>query len=70
MIQGSAADQAKLAMKLCDEQGFDIRLPVHDEINAIVQNPKQATEIKEIMEQAIKFELDFVADLDLGTSWK
>ena len=70
LIQGSAADQAKLAMKLCDEQGFDIRLPVHDEINAIVQNPKQATEIKEIMEQAIKFELDFVADLDLGTSWK
>ena len=69
LIQGSAADQTKLAMVLCDEAGLDLRLPVHDELNAMVESEKEAKLMCEIMENAIELKLPSVADLDLGTTW-
>ena len=69
LIQGSAADQTKLAMVLCDEAGIDLRLPVHDELNSMVDNEPQARLMCEIMENATRLELPSVADLDLGPSW-
>lgn len=69
LIQGSAADQTKYAMVLCDEAGIDMRLPVHDEINSMVPDEKTARLQCEIMENAVKLRLPSVADLDLGKTW-
>jgi DNA polymerase I-like protein with 3'-5' exonuclease and polymerase domains len=69
LIQGSAADQAKKAMVDAYKAGFDLRLPVHDEINAMVNNKQESNQLKEIMEQAITLNVPVIADIDLGPTW-
>ena len=69
LIQGSAADQAKVAMVNAYKAGFDLRLPVHDEINAMVANKEESDNLKEIMEQAIQLKVPVIADIDLGPTW-
>jgi DNA polymerase I-like protein with 3'-5' exonuclease and polymerase domains len=69
LIQGSAADQAKIAMVHAYKAGFDLRLPVHDEINAMVSNEQESNQLKEIMEQAIPLKVPVIADIDLGGTW-
>ena len=69
LIQGSAADQAKIAMVHAYKAGMDLRLPVHDEINAMVANKEESNKLKEIMEQAIPLKVPVVADIDLGGTW-
>lgn len=69
LIQGSAADQTKLAMVLAHDAGFDLRLPVHDEINAMVSTEAEAKELGKIMEEAITLKVPVVADIDLGPTW-
>jgi DNA polymerase I-like protein with 3'-5' exonuclease and polymerase domains len=49
--------------------GFDLRLPVHDEINAMVSNEQESNQLKEIMEQAIPLKVPVIADIDLGPTW-
>jgi DNA polymerase I-like protein with 3'-5' exonuclease and polymerase domains len=69
LIQGSAADQAKVAMVNAYEAGFDLRLPVHDEINAMVKNEQESLDLKLIMEEAIPLKVPVIADIDLGPTW-
>jgi DNA polymerase I-like protein with 3'-5' exonuclease and polymerase domains len=69
LIQGSAADQAKVAMVNAYKAGLDLRLPVHDEINAMVTDEKESNVLKEIMEQAIPLKVPVIADIDLGPTW-
>lgn len=69
LIQGSAADQTKVAMVHCDEAGIDIRLPVHDEINAMTPDEREANLMKEIMENAMDLRVPSVSDLDIGRTW-
>jgi DNA polymerase I-like protein with 3'-5' exonuclease and polymerase domains len=69
LIQGSAADQAKVAMVHAYKSGMDLRLPVHDEINAMVADEQESNKLKEIMEQAIPLKVPVVADIDLGGTW-
>ena len=69
LIQGSAADQAKVAMVNAYEAGFDMRLPVHDEINAMVSNEQESKQLATIMEEAIPLNVPVVADIDLGPTW-
>ncbi len=69
LIQGSAADQAKQAMVDAYDAGFDMRLPVHDEINAMVSSEQEAKRLGEIMENAIKLKVPVVSDIDLGKTW-
>jgi len=69
LIQGSSADQTKLAMVECFRAGLDLRLPVHDELNSMVKNEKEAKLMCEIMEHVIKLKVPTVADLDLGKTW-
>ena len=57
LIQGSAADQAKKAMVDAYEAGFDMRLPVHDEINAMVSSEQESLDLKLIMENAIQLKV-------------
>ena len=69
LIQGSAADQAKVAMVHAYKAGMDLRLPVHDEINAMVADKQESNKLKEIMEQAIPLKVPVIADIDLGGTW-
>jgi DNA polymerase I-like protein with 3'-5' exonuclease and polymerase domains len=69
LIQGSAADQAKVAMVHAYKAGMDLRLPVHDEINAMVSDEQDSNKLKEIMEQAIPLKVPVIADIDLGGTW-
>ena len=69
LIQGSAADQAKKAMVDAYDAGFDMRLPVHDEINCMVNSEKESLDLKLIMENAIQLKVPVIADIDLGKTW-
>lgn len=69
LIQGSAADQTKIAMVELHKQGIDLRLPVHDELNAMVTSDKEVKLITDIMEHAIELKVPTVADVDLGPTW-
>ena len=71
VIQGSSADQTKLAMVKADESGFPLHLQVHDELNLCV-HPDYVHEIKElvhIMENCIKLEVPSKVDCGLGEDW-
>lgn len=70
LIQGSAADQTKLAMVQLWKDGFDLRLPVHDELNAMVETEDQAHALCRCMEEVLPLNLPSVADMDLGKTWK
>jgi len=69
LIQGSAADQAKKAMVDAYKAGFDLRLPVHDEINCMVNSEKESLDLKLLMENAIPLHVPVIADIDLGNTW-
>jgi DNA polymerase I-like protein with 3'-5' exonuclease and polymerase domains len=69
LIQGSAADQAKKAMVDAYQAGFDLRLPVHDEINCMVNSEKESLDLKLLMENAIPLNVPVIADIDLGKTW-
>ena len=69
LIQGSAADQSKLAMVESFKAGLDVRLPVHDEINAMVTSQKEVDLLRDIMEHVIELKVPTVADIDLGPTW-
>jgi len=69
LIQGSAADQTKIAMVELHKAGIDLRLPVHDELNAMVTSDKEVEMVREIMEHAIELKVPTVADIDLGRTW-
>lgn len=70
LIQGSAADQSKLALVAAWKEGMDVRLPVHDEINIIYTDEKEPVQLKEIMEHVIELRVPTVADVDLGPTWQ
>ena len=69
LIQGSAADQSKLALVAAYKAGLDVRLPVHDEINIMARTPKDIKLLKEIMENVLTLEVPVVADIDVGPTW-
>ena len=69
LIQGSAADQSKLALVEAFKAGLDIRLPVHDEINIMVHQESDTKTLTDIMENVIQLKVPTVADVDLGPTW-
>lgn len=69
VIQGSSADQAKLAMVKADEAGFDIALQVHDELDSSVPDRRTAEGLAEVMSNAYELELPFSVDVELGPNW-
>lgn len=69
LIQGSSADQTKMAMVACDEAGLDIIIQVHDEIAFSVQNRDEAEHAAEIMRNCTPLELPSKVDVEIGQSW-
>jgi len=69
IIQGTAADQTKLAMLEAYKQGFTPLMSVHDEINFEVKNEDEAKTLKKIMEDALPMRVQTIADLSLNHYW-
>ena len=69
LIQGSAADQTKLAFAECYEAGLPPMLQVHDELAFSIENDDQAKQIVEIMENGLKLNVPSKVDVALETNW-
>jgi DNA polymerase I-like protein with 3'-5' exonuclease and polymerase domains len=69
VIQGSAADQNKLAMAQCYEEGLVPLLTVHDELCFNVETDEQAARITKIMEEGLPLKVPSKVDQELGNDW-
>lgn len=69
LIQGSAADQTKLAMVLMDENNYKIQLQIHDEIDTTVYSEKIAEEMAEIMTTCVPLVVPSKVDIEIGANW-
>lgn len=69
LIQGSAADQTKLAMVLLDDNNFRIQLQIHDEIDTTVYDEKTAKEMAEIMTTCVPLVVPSKVDIEIGANW-
>ena len=70
LIQGTAADQTKLAMvNIYETLGIVPLLQVHDELNCSVKSDKEAKEIKNIMETCLKLEVPSNVDYKIKSNW-
>lgn len=69
LIQGSAADQTKLAMVLMNENNFRIQLQMHDEIATTIYKEKTATDMAEIMRTCVSLVVPSKVDVEIGANW-
>ncbi len=73
IIQGSSADQTKLALVELDRAGHYIQLQVHDEMDGSFASTKEAKEAGDIMRDCILSRCNpyvpFKVDTECGPSW-
>lgn len=69
LIQGSAADMTKLAMRELWREGILPLGTVHDEIDISTSDPKIVARTKEIMEHALPLSIPVVVDVGSGKNW-
>lgn len=69
LIQGSSADQTKLATVLVDEAGYYVQLQVHDELDGSCRNREEAEAIGDIMRNCVKLRVPSKVDVEVGPSW-
>ena len=69
LIQGSAADQTKIAMVALHEAGMRPILQVHDEIALSIKERAEAQAAAEIMVNAVRLEVPSRVDIEIGPSW-
>jgi DNA polymerase I-like protein with 3'-5' exonuclease and polymerase domains len=69
LIQGSAADQTKIAMIELDRQGFFMVAQIHDECAFSIKDRNEAKQIGEIMENIYKLSVPTRCDVEIGASW-
>lgn len=69
LIQTSAADMTKLAMRDLWREGIVSLVQVHDELNNSIGNMKQKEKIERIMRDCVKLELPVKVDGKTGPTW-
>jgi DNA polymerase I-like protein with 3'-5' exonuclease and polymerase domains len=69
VVQGSAADQTKLAVVTAHEQGEPLQLQVHDEIDMSVVDEAHAERVADIMRNCLKLHVPSKVDVEIGDSW-
>lgn len=69
LIQGSAADQTKKAMRLMADADLSILTTVHDEVDISFSDPKDLEVGKEAMEQAVELRVPVKVDIETGPTW-
>ena len=69
LIQGSSADQTKLAMVHAHREGIRLQLQVHDEIDLTIHDRAEAERLAEIMRTAVTSSVPFLVDIEIGPNW-
>jgi DNA polymerase I-like protein with 3'-5' exonuclease and polymerase domains len=69
LIQGSAADQTKMAMVKLYKEGFLPLIQVHDELDMSFSSEEEKKKIIEIMEHALELRVPSKVDVEIGPSW-
>jgi len=69
LVQGSAADMTKKAMVLLYEKGIVPHIQIHDELCVSIKDHETRTMVQDIMEQAIKLEINNKVDCESGPNW-
>jgi DNA polymerase I-like protein with 3'-5' exonuclease and polymerase domains len=69
LIQGSAADQTKLAIVECYKKGILPKLQIHDELCFDISNDEQINLIKQTMENCMELKVPSVVDVATGDNW-
>jgi len=72
LIQPSAADQTKAAMKAVYDAGYGghVLIQVHDELCCSVKDRATAVKISEVMRDAVKLEVPVKVDVEIGPNWR
>lgn len=68
-IQGSAADQTKIALVELDRAGHYIQIQVHDEIDGSYGDVAEAKRAAELMRDCVPMKVPSKVDLEVGPSW-
>ena len=69
VIQGSAADMGKIALRTLGQAGIIPQLMVHDEFNRTVFEPSQAKTMHEAMVHAMELLVPVLVDFRVGGNW-
>lgn len=69
LIQGSSADQTKMAVCLLDEAHHYLQLQVHDEVDASVDGPEEGQAMGTIMRNSVQLTVPMRVDVEIGKSW-
>lgn len=69
LVQGSSADQTKMAMVNADAAVFPLALQVHDELDLSLSTMAQVEELKKIMIEAVPLSVPMRVDAECGPSW-
>lgn len=69
LVQGSSADQTKLAMVQIDKAGYTLSLQVHDECDTTIYDMKEAKEMANIMITCCDLAVPSKVDIEIGNSW-
>lgn len=69
LIQGSSADQTKMAVVEMDRQGFPLQLQVHDEVTMSTPTREYAEAGAKIMEEVCQLQVPMKVDVETGPSW-
>ena len=69
LIQGSAADMTKIAMRNMWQEGIIPLHQMHDELDISVESEKEYKKVEEIMINAVPLEVPIVVDCEFGKSW-
>lgn len=69
LIQGSSADQTKMAVVEMEAAGYPLQLQVHDEVDLTVPSREYAEEAAKIMEDVAPLQVPMRVDVEVGPSW-
>lgn len=69
LIQGSSADQTKMAVVEMDRLGYPLQLQVHDEVDLTVPSREYAMEAAKVMEDVAPLQVPMRVDVEVGPSW-
>jgi len=69
LIQGSSADQTKLAMVQADRAGFYMQAQVHDELDGSIDTVDEGRQLAKIMVECVALRVPSRVDLEVGQSW-
>lgn len=68
-VQGSSADQTKVAVVELDRAGFHLQLQIHDETNGSVADHAEARRWGELMRDCMELMVPSKVDVEVGPSW-